>query len=249
MLKRKTKKLVLVLTLMSAVILLAAGCSKDNESPQQEPTLNAELQSPSLSLTYDEEATFSSEEGYTQEPESPAFNSAKDITVDGCFKILSIGSVEGRLALKVRNVSGKLITKAVLRADTQKGSLEFVITTAPADSISLLFEASGSDYDKELSYASWSLYERIDSDSELSLMEDIFRVTGGDKLLQLENISNKDIDSDIYVYYKTVKDGMFYGGETYRVKFSPLKSGELSSTIASHFSALSSKVMFIAYAQ
>lgn len=71
---------------------------------------------------------------------------------------------------------------------------------------------------------------------KMSLMQDTFKVSGKDGLITLENISDHDISGDIYVYYKNSAKDLFYGGITYRAKFSGgLDAGQKSQVLASHY--------------
>lgn len=234
---KKLIKLISVL-LMLAVVFAAAGCSTTNDE-------NIDITKEPLSIDFADSISKIPQEVFSQETSDKAYQSSKDITIDGCFRIMSVGNVDGKLAVVLRNISNYDIRYAVLKVLEDDKELSFTVTTAFKDSVTIAFEDSGAVYSPSKSYSYWSISERIDFDSAISMHSDKLKITTSDNLLEIENISKKNIDSDIYVYYKSTRNGCFYGGETYRVKFSALKSGETSQTIANHFYKDSSVIVFV----
>ena len=70
-----------------------------------------------------------------------------------------------------------------------------------------------------------------------------------DKLISVKNISGENINGDIFVYYKSIENGIFSEGTTYRVRINGLGSNQKTQVDAEHFKASGSKVMFVTYAQ
>ena len=79
--------------------------------------------------------------------------------------------------------------------------------------------------------------------SEVALFETPMELHGGtiqidglNGMLNVKNISEKDISGDIYIYYKFAATDIFYGGITFRVRVEGgLKAGELRQIPAGHF--------------
>lgn len=72
--------------------------------------------------------------------------------------------------------------------------------------------------------------------SLMNIKADQLEINGMKGALNIRNISEEDINGDIYVYYKHYADGMFMGGITYRTKVSGLKAGELRQVMTQHYS-------------
>ena len=76
----------------------------------------------------------------------------------------------------------------------------------------------------------------------------IFKIMAQDNWIKLENISNQDIKSDIYVYFKNYEDQIYQGGITYRVKFAGgIKAGEKVEVQSQHYSSKKSKILYLTY--
>ncbi len=71
----------------------------------------------------------------------------------------------------------------------------------------------------------------------MMLLEDMLRISGPEGVLNVQNISDADIDGDIYVYYKYAAEDLYYGGITFRVRVEGgLKAGEIRQVPAGHYS-------------
>lgn len=71
----------------------------------------------------------------------------------------------------------------------------------------------------------------------MDLMADAIEVDGLDGMLNVKNISDTDIDGDIFIYYKYAAQDVYYGGITFRVRIEGgLKAGELRQIPAGHYS-------------
>lgn len=75
---------------------------------------------------------------------------------------------------------------------------------------------------------------------------DEFRITYTDSIINVENLTDADIDN-VYVYYKSMKNDVFFGGITYRVKVGTVKSGATVQTVAGKFKADSTRIVFVTY--
>ena len=80
----------------------------------------------------------------------------------------------------------------------------------------------------------------------LTLCEDRLKIQMLDGVLNVSNISGKDIDGDITVYYKNSAADVFYGGITYRIRIEGgLKKDEIRQVVAGHVSDSGSALMFV----
>jgi hypothetical protein len=84
---------------------------------------------------------------------------------------------------------------------------------------------------------------------KMSIHPELFQITPMDSIITIQNYSKGDFDSDVYVYYKKIKDdGSYFGGITFRTNVGSLKSEEIKQVVASHFNRSDSKVVFVGYA-
>lgn len=68
-------------------------------------------------------------------------------------------------------------------------------------------------------------------------MPDTIEISGMEGMLNVKNISDADIDGDIFIYYKYAAQDIYYGGITFRVRIEGgLKAGELRQIPAGHYS-------------
>ena len=73
-------------------------------------------------------------------------------------------------------------------------------------------------------------------ENPMELHGETIQITGLDGMLNVKNISGKDISGDVYIYYKFAATDIFYGGITFRVRVEGgLKAGELRQIPAGHF--------------
>jgi phosphatidylserine/phosphatidylglycerophosphate/cardiolipin synthase-like enzyme len=80
----------------------------------------------------------------------------------------------------------------------------------------------------------------------LSMHEDMIRIDGENGIMEVTNISNQDIDGDIFIYYKNSAVDLFYGGITYRVRIEGgLAAGESARIISAHYLPKSCRIVGI----
>lgn len=150
------------------------------------------------------------------------------------------------LALKVKNTSDSAIQLIRIKAETDEKDMLFEITTLPAGATVTVLEKNAQSVSAKEKINSFTAENRVDFEKPLTINEDIFTLTEHDSIFNIRNISNTDIASDIYVYYKKMDaEGNYFGGITFRTKAQGLESGELKQIPASHFNPQDSEVLFI----
>lgn len=70
-----------------------------------------------------------------------------------------------------------------------------------------------------------------------------------DGVMNFQNVSGKNFEKDVYVYYKNVNEAGYLGGITYRVNLGPMKKGEIKQGSSSHLSGTFSKIVFVTYGE
>ena len=113
---------------------------------------------------------------------------------------------------------------------------EFVITDLPAGKTVIVLEKNRSTFPKQ-DYLSFMLQDVVRFKENMDVCADRFEITGMEGALNVRNISQTDIDGDVYVYYKMISGDVLYGGITFRVKIEGgLRAGELRQVSSEHFS-------------
>lgn len=176
-------------------------------------------------------------------------NSQVGLIVDSWLKIISIGETDGVVSVVIRNISETDVQYALLSVNCGDEVLKFPMTTILAGSTSILKSDRPVAFDKKSSYYNWKIEEKTFFASEISLYPEIFEIMCCDKLISVKNISGENINGDIFVYYKSIENGIFSEGTTYRVRINGLGSNQKTQVDAEHFKASGSKVMFVTYAQ
>ncbi len=176
-------------------------------------------------------------------------NSQIGVTVDNWLKIISIGERDNVLSVFVRNTSDKDIQYALLTVKVGDGRAEFPISTLTAGASATLRCKNGYVYNENEDYYSWQITDKIEFEKPLSWQPDVFEVEGVDGYISIKNISKKDVDGVIYIYYKNVTDGIYDDGVTYRATVNGLKKGEKKQIRTQHYMKDSSRIMFVEYAK
>ncbi len=181
------------------------------------------------------------------EEKEPA-NSQIGVIVNSIIKIMSIGERNGSLSVLVRNISSSDIQYAVLSVVCDDNTYAFELSTLTAGSTAIL-TCDGAKFNEKGQYHSWRLSDEIIFTDPLSLHSDVFEISGADGYVSVKNISKKNIDGPIHVYYKTVMDGVFTEGTTYRITIDSLKKNEEIQVLSAHYKKDASLVMFVTYAE
>lgn len=87
-------------------------------------------------------------------------------------------------------------------------------------------------------------------EAPMNVHSGIFEISGMEGVMNVKNISDKDIDGDIFVYYKYSSADLFYGGITFRIRIEGgLKAGNLYQSVTAHFDPARCTIVDIVYAE
>lgn len=184
-------------------------------------------------------------------------------SLDNGIEIVSVGKYAGEymedgtdevvsnvLMIVVRNTSERTLQYAEISLKADGKEAVFNISTLPPGEEMVALEKNRTEYVSEDEYKSASINKVAIFDKEPTLYENIFEISAADGILNVKNISDKDIDGDVFVYYKNVSDNMYYGGITYRARISGgISAGDTEQIMARHYTLDGSKVLFITYAE
>lgn len=230
------------LILSISFVFLLCGCNLQDKKPEY-----------SLDETKKPEIFVSTEEVDGEDIESyeekDAKNSQVGLVVDSWLKVISLGETNGKLSVLVRNVADFDVQYAVLSVACENKTLTFSMSTITAGANAILVCDTDEKFKENTSYYGWEVNDKAVFSDKISLHPEVFEIDGTDGFISVKNISNKKIKGSIYVYFKTVVDGVYAEGTTYRVCIDGLDKGEKIQISAEHFKKDSSKVMFVTYVQ
>lgn len=156
--------------------------------------------------------------------------------------------VENVWTLKVSNYSDEDIQFLRIKGQKDNEIGVFDITTLKANSSVIVMESNALECPKDSEEFYYEVENIAYFQTEVSLHSDVFKIMAKDNWIKLENISNQDISSDIYVYFKNYEDDLYHGGITYRVKFSNgIKAGQSLEVQSQHYLSKKSKILYLTY--
>lgn len=180
-----------------------------------------------------------------------------NVAVEECFlydgAFVEDGSFEEKqdvAALKVTNKGEKDIQLIRIYLTTTEKELLFEVTTLPAGATVTVLEKDAQTIGEKEEIEEIRAENRVDFTKDISLYENTFLLQANNGTINIKNITDKEIGSDIYVYYKKKDaDGNYFGGITFRTKVSGgLKADAIAQLPASNFNLSDSEVLFINYA-
>ncbi len=190
----------------------------------------------------------SDDEDSQSESTAVAFDNAQlGVTVDSWLKILEIDEYNGRLAVVAENVSDSDVEYALLTVKTKSSTLTFNVSALLRGTKAVLLcnESVGSDPDE--SYTSWQTEDIILFENPPVLNNDKLETSVLDGSISVKNISGKDINSDIYIYYKDKKDDLLNGSVTYRIRVAGIKADSKTFVKAPELDEKNCQIIFIEY--
>lgn len=215
------------------IILFVGGCTKNpqNGDNGNETVVFHDKEFP---LTVSEDIKIENAFLYNGEfPEDASFSKAEDV-----------------FALKVKNTSDKDIQLVRIYVVTDQNEYFFEITTLPAGRVLTVLEKSAQSITESEKIVEIKEENKVFFENKLSLHTSEFKIATMDKVFNIENISDTDISSDVYVYFKRVDaNGDYFGGITFRLNAGKLKADEFKQIPAPHFIKENSEVLFVDYAK
>ncbi|MEE0884338.1 MAG: hypothetical protein U0L59_03825 [Faecalimonas sp.] len=149
------------------------------------------------------------------------------------------------LMITVENKGQEAIQYAEVLMPAGDKEAFFSMSTLTPGSKMILLEQNRMEYVEE-SYTTAIAKNVVVFSKELGLCEDKVKIQILDGVINITNVSGKDIDEDIIIYYKNSAEDVFYGGITYRARIEGgLEKGEVEQIMASHCSQTGSTIMFV----
>lgn len=154
--------------------------------------------------------------------------------------------VQGLLSLVLENRGAQDLQYARLLLDYGDAQAEFEVTNLPAGGTVVLLEKNRMAYRPELPRSAEA--QSVAMLEEFPMYPELFEITTADGVINIRNISGEDIAGDIFVYYKNVGGGVYYGGITYRVRIEGgLAAGEIRQIMSTHYFEDASEILMVSY--
>lgn len=152
-------------------------------------------------------------------------NSQLGVTVDSWLKIIEIDEYYGRLAVVAENVSDDDVEYALLTVKTRNSTLTFNVSALLKGTKAVLLCNESVGCDPNEVYTAWQTENKVVFENPPVMNDDIIEVQVADGSISVKNVSGKDMESDILIYYKDKKDDMVNGSVTYKIRVDALKEG------------------------
>ena len=177
-----------------------------------------------------------------------AFQNAQlGVTVDSWLKITAIDEYNGRLAVIAENVSDTDVEYALLTVKTRKETLTFNISALLSGTKAVLLCNQSVGSDPAETYTAWQTDNKILFEESPVMNEDKFEISVANGSVSLKNISGKDIDSDIFIYYKDKKDDLVNGSITYKIRVAGIKADSQTFVKAPELNENNCRIIFTDY--
>lgn len=227
---RKLKKVLPVFLIF--ILILLGSCTNNVDGNKETTTTKSTFCGKEFPFAVSEDIEITDAFAYTGEfPEDGSF-SIKDYV----------------FALKVKNNSEKDLQLVRFFVTTDKGDYSFEVTTLPSDKSVIVLEKNGAKVSDDERIMEIRQENIVFFEKKLSLNSDKFEITPLDKVINIKNISQQDVTSNVYVYFKVKNiNGDYLGGITFRSNAGTLSAGEFKQIPASHFSKKNCEVLFVDY--
>ena len=188
-----------------------------------------------------------SEKNKTDEPTYAFQNAQLGVIVDSWLKITAIDEYNGRLAVIAENVSDTDVEYALLTVKTKKETLTFNISALLSGTKAVLLCNQSVGSDPAESYTAWKTDNKIFFEKTPVMNEEKFEIAVTNGSVSLKNISGKDIDSDIFIYYKDKKDDLVNGSITYKIRIAGIKADSQTFVKAPELNENNCQIIFTDY--
>ena len=240
--KRKTKTNLMIGAILIVLAILLAGC--------QLRTRTSDTEIPSQGMP-------------SEASEQQTARSQYPIYLGNGLKLTALSEVTGNfpedgsdefvasmLSATFLNEGDKAIQYASVKVTVGEETFSFVFSTLPAGKSVRVFEADRKECVGSEDTVSAEIESIVYFQEELSIYENDLEITISDGVISVKNISERDMDKEISVFYKTASGDTYIGGITYRLRVpAGLAAGEEYLGNAKHASEKMSKVMFVTYAE
>jgi len=156
--------------------------------------------------------------------------------------------VDNIISIVIKNSGDKAVQMIDITVGTDNGDAHFTATTLLPNTSVVVLEKNRMAYPGADKFGAAKIAQIGRFLEEPSFYTDKFDVRGADGTISVRNLMQEDVTGKVVVFYKTVKDGKYFGGITYQAT---LKGGVPAGTTvlvnANHFRINDSRLMFVRY--
>ena len=153
------------------------------------------------------------------------------------------------MMILVENVSDKDLQLARVNMVYSDFTAQFEITNLPAGEKIIVLEKNRHSGAGE-AHQSVTTDNVVFFDEPMNIHGESLRFSGSNGILEVRNISEKDISGNIYVYYKSSAADLLYGGITFRVVIEGgLPAGQTVQLFTGHYSPETSRIISVVYGE
>lgn len=157
-------------------------------------------------------------------------------------------AVENVLAVKLTNTSSKTLEYLTFTLTVNETVYPFSVATVPAGKSIYVFNRERKNAPDRVTSLEGKAEVELHFSKEPSTKPDILSYDIQNGTVVVTNMSEKDIKSDIIVYYKSTADAGYFGGITYRFRIvGGLAAGQSFSAYAPHAYSHMTEIMFTQY--
>lgn len=242
--------LLLTIIIITAIILFASSSSDSSEAGDVTEITEATAAPEIAEMPFDVP-------GFTMLEDAP-FGKLNDYLYVSCMGVYSGTFVEDGsdeevtdvLALVVRNTGEELVEYAEITADCGGETATFELSGLPANAYALVMEKNRRMFDDSVTLSDLFCTHCAEQHNLIFDFDKDFQIYPSDGVINLENISGRDIQSDISIYYKTFEHGLFIGGITYRARITGgIPANQFAQTIQQHYAVDTSAILYMSYAE
>lgn len=152
------------------------------------------------------------------------------------------------LALIVKNTGDTLIEYAELTLNCGEATGIFRLSALPVGSSALVMEANRLTYQQGTDYQLKKEPKCAELTSAVLDFSEEFELYPDDGVINIKNICESDISSDVCVYYKNFRYGLYIGGICYRARIKGgIAAGEVAQSMQTHYSNVDSVILYMTY--
>lgn len=152
------------------------------------------------------------------------------------------------LALVIKNTGNTWVEYAELTLECGDKTGLFCLSALPNGSSALVMEANRLTYQQGTSYRFTNEPKCAELTSAVMDFSGEFELYPDDGVINIKNISEHDISSDVCVAYKNYRYGLYFGGICYRARVEGgLAAGEVAQRIQKHYSKDASVILYMTY--
>ena len=157
-------------------------------------------------------------------------------------------AIENVLAVKLTNTSSKMLEYLTFSLTVNGNVYSFSAATVPAGKSVYVFNSERKTSPDLVTVLEGNVEMELRFSEEPSTKPDVFSYDIQNGMVVVTNLSDKDIKSDIIVYYKSTVENGYLGGITYRFRISGgLAAGKSFNAYAPHAYAHMTEIMFVQY--